>query len=53
MQYFKLSGYSTYAFLTGYLSGGMVCLPCTEPIVTIFMKALTAYNVATDDDLVT
>ncbi len=53
MQYFKLSGYSTYAFLTGYHSGWYGLSAMYRANCDNFYESTSAYNVATDDDLVT
>ena len=53
MEYFKLSGYSTYAFLTGYHSGWYGLSAMYREYCDNFYESTSAYNSATDDDLVT
>lgn len=53
MQYFKISGYSTYAFLTGYHSGWYGLSAMYRAHCDNFYESTAAYNAATDDDLVT
>lgn len=53
MQYFKRSGYSTYAFLTGYHSGWYGLSAMYRTSCDYFYESTSAYNHAVDDDLVT
>lgn len=53
MQYFKKSGYSTYAFLTGYHSGWYGLSAMYRTSCDYFYESTSAYNHAVDDDLVT
>lgn len=53
MQYFKKSGYSTYAFLTGYHSGWYGLSAMYRNSCDYFYESTSAYNHAVDNDLVT
>lgn len=53
MQYFKKSGYSTYAFLTGYHSGWYGLSAMYRNSCDFFYESTSAYRKAIDDDLVT
>ena len=53
MQYFKRSGYSTSAFLTGYHSGWYGLSAMYRGYCDNFYESTSAYHSATDDDLVT
>jgi glucan phosphoethanolaminetransferase (alkaline phosphatase superfamily) len=53
MQYFKKSGYKTYAFLTGYHSGWYGLSAMYRTSCDYFYESTSAYNHAVDDDLVT
>lgn len=53
MQYFQLSGYSTSAFLTGYHSGWYGLSAMYRQYCDNFYESTSAYNAATDDDLIT
>ena len=53
MQYFKLSGYKTYAYLTGYHSGWYGLSNMYKSACDYFYESTENFDVATDDDLVT
>lgn len=53
MQYFRISGFSTYAFLTGYHSGWYGLSAMYRQHCDNFYESTSAYDVATDDDLIT
>lgn len=53
MQYFKLSGYKTYAYLTGYHSGWYGLSAMYRNSCDYFYESTSEYGKAVDDDLVT
>lgn len=53
MQYFKKSGYTTYAFLTGYHSGWYGLSAMYRNSCDVFYESTSVYKKAIDDDLVT